>query len=71
MSQKQSFVTFEHRLNRLVFSKIVCGSAKADGMDLGEKQTQSLFSEFLHPLDELFVNFLKNIQNENCIGRSF
>lgn len=67
MSQKQSFVTFEHRLNRLVFSK----SAKADGVDLGEKQTQSLFSEFLHPPDELFVNFLKNVQNENCIGQSF
>lgn len=52
---KQSFVIFERRVNRLVFPKSVRGRAKASGMDLGEKRTHSLFSEFLHPPDEIEI----------------
>lgn len=49
---KAFFVTFEHRLNRLVFPKSVQGRAKAGGMGMGEKRIHALFSECLHPLDD-------------------
>lgn len=41
-SLKQSFVTFEHSLNRLVLPKTAQGREKVSGV---EKGTQPLFSE--------------------------
>lgn len=50
-SLKQSFVTFEYRLNRLVFME----GQKLVGWTWGEKRTHFLFSEFLHPPDEIEI----------------
>lgn len=48
-SLKQSFVTFEHSLNRLVLPKTAQGREKVSGV---EKGTQPLFSEIPYFPDE-------------------
>lgn len=58
-SLKQSFVTFEHSLNRLVLPKTAQGWEKVSGV---EKGTQSLFSEIPHLPDEteIALHILEN-----------
>lgn len=66
-SLKQSFLTFEHSLNRPVLPKTAQGREKVSEV---EKGTQSLFSEIpiFQMKQKLLVTFWKNIQHEKSHG---